>query len=157
MTVKIEREDMSAQEMRQLAGRVMDGRVSRRLLAIATGLEGTSRKVAAESCGMDRLTLRNWICRYNAECVEGLGNRRGGGVKLLLTSDQMAQLATWVEDGPDPERDGVVRWRRVDLARRIEEVFDIKLHESTVGRYLARLSFRRMSVRPEHPKSDPQT
>ena len=51
--------------------RVKDGRVSRRLLAIALVLEGTSRKVAAESCGMDRQTLRDWVRRYNAEGVEG--------------------------------------------------------------------------------------
>ena len=44
----------------------------------------------------------------------------------------------------------------MDLARRIEVVFGIKLHERTVGRYLAKLGFRRMSVRPEHPKADPQ-
>ena len=157
MTVKIEREDKSAQELRQLARRVKDGRVSQRLLAIAMVLEGMRRKVAAEICGIDRQRLRDWIRRYNAEGVEGLGNRRGGGTKLLLTSDQLAQLATWVEDGPDPKRDGVVRWRRVDLARRIEVDFGIKLHESTVGRYLARLGFRRMSMRLEHPKSDPQT
>ena len=100
MTVKIEREDMSAQELRQLAGRVKDGRVSQRLLAIAMVLEGTSRKVAAESCGKDRQTLRDWVHRYNAEGVKGLSNRRSDGVKPLLTSDQMAQLATWVEDGP---------------------------------------------------------
>ena len=85
-----------------------------------------------------------------------MGNRHGGGVKLRLTSDQMAQLATWIEDGPDPERDGVARWRWVDLARRIEVVFGIKLHEHTVGTYLARLGFRRMSVRPEHLKADRQ-
>ena len=68
----------------------------------------------------------------------------------------MAQLAIWVEDGPDPERDGVVRWRRVDLARRIEVVFGIKLHERTVGRYLARLGFQRNSAHPEHPRADRQ-
>ena len=157
MTVKIEREDKSALELRQLAGRVEDGRVSQRLLAIAMVLEGMRRKVAAEICGIDRQRLCDWIRRYNAEGVEGLGNRRGGGMKLRLTSDQLAQLATWVEDGPDPKRDGVVRWRRKDLARRIEVDFGIKLHESTVGRYLARLGIRRMSVRLEHPKSDPQT
>ena len=156
MTVQVEREDMSVQELHQRAGRVKDGRVSRRFLAIALVLEGTSRKVAAENCGMDRQTLHDWVHRYNAEGVEGLGNRRRDGVELRLTSDQLAQLATWVEDGSDPERDGVVRWRRVDLARPIEVVFGIKLHERTVGRYPARLGFRRMSVRPEHPKADPQ-
>ena len=71
MTVKVEREDMSAQELRQLAGRVKDGRVSQRFLAIAMVLERMRCKVAAESCGMDRQTLRDWIRRYNAEGVEG--------------------------------------------------------------------------------------
>ena len=105
---------------------------------------------------MDRQTLRDWVHRYNAEGVEGLGNRRGDGVKLRLISDQMAQLVTWVEDGPDPKRNGVVRWRRVELARRFEKVFGIKLHERTVGRYLARPGSRRMAVRPDHPKGDRQ-
>lgn len=92
---------------------------------------------------------------YNDEGIGGLANRGGGGVKPLLTADQMARPAAWVEAGPDPERDGVVRWRRADLARRIEAEFGIVLHERTVGSYLARLGFRRLSVRPEHPNGDP--
>jgi transposase len=104
---------------------------------------------------MDRQTLRDWVHRYNAEGIEGLSNRGGGGVKPLLSEDQMAQLSRWVEAGPDPARDGVVRWRRVDLARRLEAEFNVKLRERTVGAYLARLGFRRLSVRPEHPNVDP--
>ena len=42
-------------------------------------LEGYDRKTAAEVCGMDRQTLRNWVHRYNAEGLEGLSNRRSGG------------------------------------------------------------------------------
>ena len=76
MTVKIEREDKSAQELRQLARRVKDGRVSQRLLAIAMVLEGIRRKVVAENCGMDRQRLCDWVRRYNAEGVEGLCNPR---------------------------------------------------------------------------------
>lgn len=154
--VAVFREDMSAADLRRRAGRVKDGRVSRRLLAIALVLEGTSRKVAAESCGMDRQTLRDWVHRYNVEGVKGLANRIGGGVKPRLTPDQMAQLAAWIEAGPDPERDGVVRWRRADLARRIEAEFGAELHERTVGSYLAKLGFRRLSVRPAHPNADPE-
>lgn len=157
MTVKITRDDMTSQELRRQAGRVKDGRVSRRLLAIALVLEGASRRTAAESCGMDRQTLRDWVHRYNAEGIEGLINRGGGGVKPRLTREQMAQVSAWVEAGPDPEHDGVVRWRRADLARRIEAEFGINLHERTVGTYLARLGFRKLSVRPEHPKADPAT
>lgn len=104
---------------------------------------------------MDRQTLRDWVHRYNAEGIDGLCNRVGGGVKPFLSEDQMAQLSRWVETGPDPARDGVVRWRRVDLARRLEAEFGVRLHERTVGTYLAKLGFRRLSVRPEHPNADP--
>ena len=155
MTVRITRDDTTASDLRRHSGRVKDGRISRRLLAIALVLEGVSRKVAAESCGMDRQTLRDWVHRYNTEGIEGLSNRGGGGVKPLLSEDQMAQLSRWVEAGPDPARDGVVRWRRVDLARRLEAEFNVKVHERTVGTYLAKLGFRRLSARPEHPNADP--
>lgn len=132
-----------------------DGRLSRRLLAIALVLERASRKVAAESCGMDRQTLRDWVHRYNAEGIDGLCNRFGGGVKPLLSEDHMAQLSRWVEAGPGPARDGVVRWRRAELARRLKAEFGVRLHERRVGTYLAKLGFRRLSVRPEHPNADP--
>ena len=155
MVVKITRDDLTVQDFRAAAGGVKDGKVARRLLAIALVLEGVSRKTAAESCGMDRQTLRDWVHRYNNEGVDGLTNRCGGGVKPRLSSDQMAQLAAWVEAGPDFERDGVVRWRRADLARRIETEFSVKFHERTVGKHLNKLGFVRLSVRPEHPNADP--
>ena len=70
---------MSARELRALAGRVKEGRVSRSLPTIALVLEGASRKVAAGSCGMDRQRLRDRVHRCNVEGVEGLFNRGGGG------------------------------------------------------------------------------
>jgi transposase len=45
----------------------------------------------------------------------------------------MAELADWVEVGPDPVRDGVVRWRRKDLQARIAAEFGVTLHERSVG------------------------
>lgn len=152
--VEITRRDMAAQELRVEAGRIKDGRVVRRVLAIALVLEGSDRKTAAQSCGMDRQTLRDWVHRYNAQGIAGLFDRHGGGAKPHLTPDQMAQLATWVEEGPDPARDGVVRWRCRDLQARIETEFGVKLHERTVGKHLSKLGFRRLSVRPEHPNAD---
>lgn len=62
---------------------------------------------------------------------------------------------TAVERGPDPDRDGVVRWRRVDLKALIEARFGARLHERSVGKVLRRLGFARLSVRPKHPLSDP--
>ena len=61
-----------------------------------------------------------------------------------------------VEQGPDPEHDGVVRLRRIDLQALIRDRFEVELHERSVGKLLHRLGFARMSVRPRHPSSDPQ-
>src|SRR4051794_6495608 len=154
MTVAITRKELGAVELRREARRCRDTAASRRMLALALVLEGASREEAARAAGMDRQTLRDWVHRYNAEGLAGLHDRRRPGRKPRLTPEQEAELAAAVEQGPDPDRDGVVRWRRVDLRALIEARFAVRLHERTVGKVLRRLGFSRLSVRPEHPKAD---
>ena len=155
MAVEVTRHDLSAAELRREAARSRDANAARRMLAIALVLDGHSREDAAEACGMDRQTLRDWVHRYNAEGVAGLSNRRAPGPAPRLSTAQEAELDRWVEEGADLERDGVVRWRCRDLQARIERAFGVRLHERTVGKLLAKLRFRRLSVRPRHPQSDP--
>lgn len=147
--------ELTAAELRAAAGKTKDSRAARRMLAIALVLEGVDRTTAAQTCGMDRQTLRDWVHRYNAEGVAGLVNRTVPHRPRRLAPEQLAALAAWVEAGPDPVRDGVVRWRRRDLRQRIKAEFGVVLHERSVGKQLAALGFRRLSVRPQHPKSDP--
>jgi transposase len=119
-------------------------------------LDGQSREHAAEACGMERQTLRDWVHRYNAEGLAGLANRRASsGPPRRLSVAQEAEVARWVEAGPDLARDGVVRWRCCDLPARIAREFGVHFHERTIGKLLRRLDFRRLSVRPQHPESDP--
>jgi transposase len=66
----------------------------------------------------------------------------------------LAELAIIVETGPDREKDGVVRWRRVDLKRVIAERFGVDFHERHVGKLLKKLGFSHMSARPRHPAQD---
>jgi transposase len=154
MVVGITRRELGAGELRREAGRCRDARAARRMLALALVLEGASREEAARAAGMDRQTLRDWVHRYNAEGLAGLHDRRRPGRKPRLTPGQEAELAAAVEQGPDPDRDGVVRWRRVDLRALIEARFAVRLHERSVGKVMRRLGFSRLSVRPEHPKAD---
>ncbi len=156
MAVAITRTELSARELRAAAAKTTDAKAARRMLALAQVLEGVDRKSAAETCGMDRQTLRDWVHRYNAEGLAGLSNRRSAGPKPRLSAEQKAELAQLVREGPDPAVDGVMRWRRVDLKRQIEARFGVTMHERTVGKQLAALGFRRLSVRPQHPKSDPE-
>ena len=154
MTVGITRHELCAGDLRREARRCRDGAASRRMLALALVLEGASREEAARAAGMDRQTLRDWVHRYNAEGLAGLRDRPRSGRKPRLTAEQEAELVTAVEQGPDPDRDGVVRWRRVDLRALIEARFAVRLHERSVGKVLRRLGFARLSVRPRHPKAD---
>ena len=85
-----------------------------------------------------------------------LRERRTSNHKSPLTPDLEPAFQTLVEGGPDPAIHGVVRWRRADLQRELRARFGIEVKERAVGNYLARLGYRRLSVRPQHPDSDPQ-
>lgn len=97
---------------------------------------------------MDRQTLRDWVHRFNAEGLDGLFDRaHGGGAPRKLSVEQEAEFEAWVRAGPDPETDGIVRWRLVDLRERISRTFAVDLHERSVGKLARRIGFRRISVR----------
>ena len=148
------RDDFDALALRQLSRRCSDTRQVRRLVALAAIYDGMSRTDAARVGGMDRQTLRDWVLRFNAEGPDGLSNRKGAGRPRLLSDDQMNELSKIVKAGPDPAVDAVVRWRRIDLKRVIEERFGVVYSERSISELLAVLGFSRMSTRPQHPKQD---
>jgi transposase len=152
--VSITRLDLTASELRKVASGEKDGAASRRLLALALVLDGMDRKTAAETCGMDRQTLRDWVHRYNIAGLAGLRNLKSPGPGSKLSARQQAELAELVEAGPDPAVHGVVRWRRVDLRDELQRRFGVVLHERSVGKVLAKLGYRKLSVRPRHPQAD---
>jgi transposase len=156
MAIAITRDDYTAADLRSAAAREQDGAAARRMLALAFVLEGKSRGAAAESCGMDRQTLRDWVHRYNAAGLAGLRDRAHTGRPGRLTAAQKAELCQVVEKGPELEKDGVVRWRCADLQAVLKARFDVELSERSVGRILNELGFRRLSPRPYHPNKDAQ-
>lgn len=141
-------------QLRRLAASTKDANQSRRLLSIAAVLDGMSRAQAAAIGGMDRQTLRDWVHRFNAQGPAGLKDNRRRGNPRRMSAAQQAELVQIVETGPDRVADGVVRWRRVDLQRVIEERFGIGYHERTIGKLLKALGFSHISARPRHPQQD---
>jgi transposase len=152
--IEVTRVNLSASELRAVAGGTRDGAVVRRLLAIALILEGHSRAEAARLNGMDRQTLRDWVHRYNDEGVSGLRSRLSPGRPSALNEEQTEALRTMVLEGPDPERNRVIRWRCADLRDEIAARWSIELHERSVGRLLHRLNLTRLQPRPHHPQKD---
>lgn len=154
MTLALTRRDHGADDLRLAAGRTAEADQARRLLAIALLLEGASRTAAAQACGMQRQTLRDWVIRYNEAGIEGLIDRPRRGRPSRLSDAQLGELDRLVEAGPDVAVHGVVRWRCCDLRAIIQERFGASLCERSVGRLLQRRGFTRLSARPQHPKAD---
>jgi transposase len=129
---------------------------TRRTLAIANVLDGMTREMAARLAGLDRQSLRDWVHRYNAEGAEGLYDRKAPGKPPQLDAVQKAGLREIVLKGPDPEKDGVVRWRCCDLKDLIACEYGVSYHEDYIGRLLDKLGLSYITGRPRHPKGDLQ-
>lgn len=90
----------------------------------------------------------DWMYRYNVEGIGGVFNRKPAGRKARLSAEQKAKIAGLVEARPDPDKDGVVRWRRIDLEKKTEALSGVTMHERTVGKLLPELGYVRLSTRP---------
>jgi len=149
------RRDRTATALRKLAKAESDARVARRILAIASALDGMSREDAAHSAGMDRQTLRDWVIRYNEHGLDGLADLPREGRPPKLDTKEKAELVRIVLAGPDPEASGLSAFTREDLVRICKERFDKSLHVTSMGRILRELGFSRQKARPSHPEKDP--
>ncbi len=149
------RKDRTPAALRNLAKVETDTRVQRRILAIANALAGMSRQAAAESAGMDRQTLRDWVIRYNVHGVAGLADLWQGGRPPRLTPDEQAELLAIVMAGPDPDRDGFSAFTRDDLVAICETKFGKSMHATTMGVLLTKLGLSRQKARPSHPQKGP--
>lgn len=146
---------IGVKELRGLARKEKSGRVASRMLAIANALSGMSREMSARLAGMERQTLRDWVHRFNDEGVEGLRDRPRAGRRRELDAAGRQALCERVERGPDPETDGLARWRCVDLKKWLEKERGVSYHENSVSRILREMGFSHVSTRPAHPQGDP--
>ena len=112
--------------------------------------DGGKRVDAAALGGVGLQIIRDWVLRFNAEGPDGLIDRKAPGAAPKLDTAQRAALARMVEDGPIPAVHGVVRWRLKDLVQWIFEEFGVTLDETTVGRTLKAMGYRKLSARPRH-------
>ncbi len=144
------REDYDGRALRRLARVSRDAHQTRRLLALAVIYDGGRRSEAATVGGVGLQVIRDWVLRLNADGPEGLIDRKPPGKTAKLNVRQRRALAEMVESGPIPAIHGVVRWRLKDLTQWLFEEFGIELDETTVGRALRAMGFRKLSARPRH-------
>ena len=150
------RADRSPAELRRLARRERDGRVSARLLALANALDGLPREEAARLAGMTGQTLGDWVHRYDEEGAAGLRDRPRPGRPCALDEGRQAALRALALKGPKLERDGCVAWRIRDLCALVERRFGVVYSESGMLRLVKGLDLSRQKARPAHPGADPK-
>ena len=144
------RDDFDGPGLRVLAKATKDAAQGRRLLALAEIYDGGRRSDAARIGGVGLQTVRDWVLRFNARGPEGLIDGKAPGATPRLADAHRQALAAIVESGPIPAIHGVVRWRRKDLALWLQEEFGLSVSETTVGRELRAMGFRRLTARPRH-------
>jgi len=144
------RQDFDGPGLRRLAKATKDAAQARRLLALAQIYDGGSRTDASRIGGVTLQIIRDWVLRFNARGPDGLINGKAPGHRPKLNDEQRQALASIVDSGPIPAIHGVVRWRRKDLARWLFEEYQIEVDETTVGRELRAMGFRKLSARPRH-------
>src|SRR3954462_6724632 len=143
-------------ELRALARRERDGRVSARLLALADALDGMSRDQAGRAAGKDRQTPRARGHPSHAAGVEGLRDRPRPGRPCALDEGQQAALKGLVLRGPDLRRDGCVASRARDPCALVEARFGVRYRESGMLKLLKGLDLSWQKTRPVHPEADPR-
>lgn len=148
------RDDFDAASVRSLAKASKDAAQTRRLMTIAAIYEGTLHLEAARMGGVTPQIIRDWVVRFNARGAEGLIAGHASGNASKLTADHRLALVKMVEDGPNPAVDGVVRWRLKDLVAWLDQHHGVTLDETTVGRALRALGYRKLSARPRHHAQD---
>ena len=79
------------------------------------------------------------------------------GPEPRLSAVQLAQLAQIVVAGPNREKDGVMRWRRIDLKRVIAERFGVDFHPRDGGKATQETRLLPHRARPYHPARDERT
>jgi transposase len=144
------RADCDGDALRRLARESGDSDQVRRLLALAVIYDGVRRTDAAKLGGVTLQIIRDWVLRFNADGPDGLKNRWSSGPAPKLTEEHRNALGEMVERGPMPAIQGVVRWRRCDLAQELYEEFGVSVEESAIGRVLRKMGYRKISARPRH-------
>jgi transposase len=144
------RTDYDASRLRATARRAEDAAQTRRLLALASIYDGGSRTEAARIGGVTLQIVRDWVLKFNAGGPAALIDRKAPGKPSRLRDEHRAALVKVLDAGPDPQTDGIVRWRVIDLCQWMRRQFQVSIAKPTLSRELRRMGYRKLSARPRH-------
>ena len=145
--------ELAARAARELAG-LSDKELHLRLLAVVKAHEFPIGQVA-DFYGVARDTVCRWIRRFRAFGLEGLRDRPKGHNPAKLNQEQLARIATWLDNGQD-EDGHFVHWTLARLRLEVAQRLEVKLGATPLRGHVKRLGFKLKVPRPSHAKANPE-
>ncbi|MBN1451866.1 MAG: transposase [Anaerolineales bacterium] len=118
-----------------------DWREGRRLRAWKLKQKGWKQRDIAEALGVSDGAVSQWLKKARRNGYESLRNQPGGGPKQRLSDEKIAQLPALLAKEPRCYGFDGERWTHSQVARLIEQQFDVSYTPSHVGRILKRLGW----------------
>jgi transposase len=135
---------------------------------ISLSWQGLRTPEIAEELGCHSKTVRKRLHRFNADGIDGLGDRPGAGCKPRITEDERSRIIALVSKDPPgrlvTKSDGVMRaedekgaayWTLDALSEAAQEM-GIEVGRSQVRRILLREGVRWRRTRPWAQSPDPE-
>lgn len=141
-------------ELYEIARKENNAKIRARILGIAAALEGKKRTVAAKIAGVNENIFRVWIKRFNENGIDGLKSIKQSGRPEKIKKEVKDILKEKILAGADYKRDGLIRFRLVDIKDFLQKDHGVKYCQSGVWYLLKQIDLSWISVRPIHPKSD---
>jgi len=151
---KVPSELRSLRELQEAATKASDLSTWRRATAVLGYLEGKSVVSMTGELHVSRSAINDWLRWYDRAGAEGLRTGKAPGAPCRLTVEQLMELTTVVENGPQAVGYATGVWTGPMLRDWIEAHFRVTYHVQHIPRLLHDLGFSVQRPRKRLARAD---
>jgi len=138
----------------QRAQRSGDLKTWRRAKAVLDYIRGKRVIDLADGMGVTRGSVNRWIGWYDVQGVEGLMPRKAPGPPPRLTEEELCELATVIDAGPQAAGFSSGVWTGPMIGQLISQRYGVKYHNHHIPWILHRLGFSVQRPRKRLARAD---
>lgn len=112
--------------------------------------------ITASKVGKHRISVDEWVHKFNAQGVEGLVSQWKGNPGRIFNDQELKTLKKVVCRHPREVGINKGRWTAKTIAAYVKKHFGKKIHPDITRNYLLFLGFSRKSPRKKLRKADPE-
>jgi transposase len=139
-----------AHNFSELINATSDARQRLKLLAVSHFIEGKNRTEIASFLKVSRRSVNIWIKAYLDFGLDGLKVKPRSGRPARLTSEQLAQVKSYVVENAIKPQGG--RLQGKDVQEYIKDTFSVTYEKTNIYQLLHKLNLSWITTRSKHPK-----